>query len=581
MDRKQHSRAERLLLEAARSFNSTLDYEELIGIVLRLVIKSVEADAALIFRIDHQRTDMRVRHLRRGDEQFQVFRRELGEGVVDWVAQYREPAIVNASETDDRIDHEIEQHIGVQINSLISVPLIGRGQMIGVIEAFNAKNGGFDKEDLDLLLGLSNQIAVAIDNANLYRTMKREALEKQTLYEIGIKLSGKLVLKELTAEIMDSLKKVVAYDAGGLFLVDPDDLSIGPEYIVGYDGVSAPDLHLKIGQGLIGYVAKTGEPVIVPDVRKDERYINAREESQSEIALPIKIQDRLVGVFALESDHLNAYGEADLRLMTAFAAQAAISIERARLYEGTLRGQKLQEQVNVAREIQRSFLPPANPNIENYDIAGRNISSGEVGGDYYDFIRIVDSQNGIALADCSGKGVPAALLMASFRASLIAEIRNNYSIRTILHKVNNLMCESIKPGNFVTAVYGVLDTRNHTFTYANAGHLKPILIRANGSIEYLGAGGQIMGVTANTNYDEQPIFLSPGDLIFFYTDGVTEVFDRNGEQFDEEGLERVLRKCHAESAARIEDMVYSELKKFAARDHVFDDLTMIVVKRSN
>jgi sigma-B regulation protein RsbU (phosphoserine phosphatase) len=297
--------------------------------------------------------------------------------------------------------------------------------------------------------------------------------------------------------------------------------------------------------------------------------------------VPIKLDGRMIGVINLECDQLNAYDNRSLALISAFATQAAISLERARVHEQSLTAKRLEEQLNIAREIQRSFLPQQDPRswVSGYDIAGRNIPSGQVGGDYYDFISIVTNNTGIAIADVSGKGIPAALIMASFRASLIAEIRNNYSIRTICQKVNSLLYESLEAGNFVTAVYGVLDSRNHIFTFSNCGHNQPLLLRASDEVEFLSEGGQVLGVSADSTYEERALVIQSGDILVFYTDGVTEVFAEDGSEFGPDRLVEVIRANRAKSAQLIADAIYEATTKFAGPSHVFDDLTMIIIKR--
>jgi GAF domain-containing protein len=167
-----HTRTEKLLLEAARTFNSTLEYEELVDLVLRLVMKAVNSEAALAFRVDHDRTDMKVRFLRATDTTKTVFNLELGQGVVGWVARYKEAVVLNEPESDPRVDPRMEEMAGIKIKSLICVPLVGKGHMIGVIEAINKLSGPFTDADLDILIGLNHQIAVAMDNAHLYRSKK-------------------------------------------------------------------------------------------------------------------------------------------------------------------------------------------------------------------------------------------------------------------------------------------------------------------------------------------------------------------------------------------------------------------------
>lgn len=575
------TRTEKLLLEAARNFNSTIEYEELIEMVLKLIASVANAEAALVFRVDHKRTDMRLRFMNcQTDCKMHIFEYELGKGVVGWVANYKEPVIINNAKSDPRYDAQMWDNVDVEVCSLLSVPLIGKGQMIGVIEVINKINGDFTEADLDVLIGLAHQIASAIDNANLYRTAKRDALEKNLLFEIGKKLSGSLTLNELLKEVLTLLMQAVEFTAGGIFIIDDRKQEIESLFTIGYEDCTEQEIHLKFGEGLVGHVADTGEPVLVSNVELDSHYIDLKCNTRSEMAVPIKIDDRVIGVFNLESDKVNAYDQNDLSLMIAFASQAAISIERAKLHEQIIAGQKIVEQLSIAREIQMTFLPKSELSLPGYDITGENIPSGEVGGDYYDFIHIVDQQIGIAIADVSGKGIPASLLMASFRASLIAEIRNNYSIRTICQKVNRLMCESVKPGNFVTAVYGVLDAKNHVLTFANCGHNQPILVRKNGEVEMLVEGGPIMGVTSEAIYEERPLYLGVGDIVILFTDGVVEVFGENEEQFGDERVIEIIKANQHKSTTEIRDAIYEAVNKFAAKGFNFDDFTMIVLKRT-
>ncbi len=575
-----HTRIEKLLLEAARRFNSTLEYEELIQEVLLIVAAAVEAEAALVFRVDHSRSDMKIRFMNCTVCKVEVFYQEFGQGVVGKVAEYKEPVIVNKCEDISDVEKEIGERAGVSIKSLISVPLIGKGQMIGVIEAFNRQDGPFTEVDLDILTGLANQIAVAIDNAYLYRKVRQEALEKHLLYEIGMKLSGTLELDKLLEEILSSLRKVIDYSAGGVFLIEPEKMEIGSIFTVGYAEESAGKLQLKIGQGLIGQVAKTGEPVVVSDVSANEQYVKAHAQTKSEIVVPILLNGNTIGVLTLESDNLNAYDKNSVELLSAFATQAAISIERTRLHQKIIAAQKIENQLSITREIQRSFLPESNPVIEGYDIAGKNIPSEQVGGDYYDFINIMGSQLGVAVGDVSGKGIPAAIIMASFRSSLIAEIRNNYSISEICSKVNSLLYESITAGNFVSAVYGVLDSKKHIFTYANCGHNQPIFLKEDGTIEYLKEGGQILGISPDVKYRQGQVELKPGELIVFYTDGVTEVFDEKGREFGEARLIAAIKEHSQNGSAEMLKNIVDSVCEYAASEHIFDDLTMVILKRT-
>ncbi len=563
------------LVESFQVLNSTLNIDELIDIILDLTCKAVNSELSLVLLKDRKTDQL---HLISCEKEKKTLSWNLQEGILSWVVENQKPLLLNQPELDVHFSENLQQLIGVKINNLLSVPLIRRGKLLGVLEAVNKKEDQFFTEkDLDNLTLLANQIAVALDNSILYQKAKKESLRKEVLLEVGKSLSSTLDLEEVLKRIIQSVKQVVICDAVGIFLVHKKTQEVEQFEIEGYDPILAVDLNLKIGQGLIGWVAKTGEPVIVPDVRKDERYINARLSTLSEMVVPIITDGRILGVFDLQSDHLNAYSEEDLELLTAFASQAAVSIERARLHKETLEKRKLEEDLKIARDIQKTFLPKENPIVFGFDVSGINISSEKVGGDYYDFIPIVEQQLGVAIADSSGKGIPASLIMAAFRASLKAEIRNNYTIRTIFNKVNFLLFESLERENYVTAVYGVLDTKSKIFTFSNAGHNPPILYRPNGTIEYLTEGGIALGMFPNSTYEERSLPLSKGEIIVFYTDGTTEAMNKNREEFGIKRLEEIIRTNYSLPARALQDKIIDKINQFASGQKS-DDLTMVVIK---
>ncbi len=568
----------KLLAEAAHLLNSTIEYEELMKNVLQLVRRAVNAEAAIVFRYDPAFEDLRIRFYSGDDEPHQLTI-PLGKGFVGWVAEHNEPIMTNAPLEDSHYSPEIAELRGGALRSILCYPLLLRGKFFGVVEAINKRDGEFDQSDLETLDVLSDQIALAINNALLYRTSRRQALQRKTLFEVSKHLMSSLNLDEVLHNILVALGRVVDFEAGGIYLIEDKTGDVESITSLGYKAAKESNLHLKIGDGIVGSVARTGEAEIIPDVRNDSRYIDARSATRSEIVVPVMSDGKMVGVLNLENDEVDAFSDEDLEILSTFASQAAISIERARMHKYILEQKKIEEQLSIARAIQGTFLPKKVPEIKGYDIWGANIPSGEVGGDYYDFIRIVDNQLGIAIADVSGKGIPAALIMASVRASLIAEIRNNYAIRSICQKVNNLLCESLEPENFVTAIYGVLDTKNSIFTFSNCGHNPGIILRADGTVEELTEGGLILGIRPNSKYEERPVYINPGDILCLYTDGVTEAENSQGEQFEETRILDILKKYNSLSSTEIGNKTIKAVGTFADEKYSMDDLTLIIVKR--
>jgi sigma-B regulation protein RsbU (phosphoserine phosphatase) len=445
--------------------------------------------------------------------------------------------------------------------------------------ARNKRDGsGFTDEDLEAFSVLADQVAIALDNSQLFQRARKEIRQRMVLCEVGRTITSSLDLEEVLSLIIDALKHVVHYDAAGIYLIEAKSQQIEAETIRGYDPEMDATVRVKVGEGVMGWAAKQGQVINVPDVSQEPRYVNARRRTHSEVAAPLKSGGQIIGVFNLESDAPNAYDEDDVDLLTAFASQAAVAIENARLFKQTLEMRRLEHELAVARGIQKSFLPQHAPWLEGFDLAGMNQPSEEVGGDYFDFIPISPGQLGLVIADVSGKGIPAALIMAGFRASLLAEIRNNYAIAEICSKVNTLLRESTALDQYVTALYGVLDAQRRIFTYANAGHNPPILLSADGAVRRLDTGGLALGFLETARYLEEPIQLRPGDCLIFYTDGLTEADNKSEEEFGEERLVRVARQSLHLPAEALQRAIYDQVLEYAALSGLRDDVTIIVLK---
>jgi sigma-B regulation protein RsbU (phosphoserine phosphatase) len=398
------------------------------------------------------------------------------------------------------------------------------------------------------------------------------------LLEVSRALAAPLELDELFRAIFDALREVVKYDAAAIYLTNRSTQDMEAVASTGYPEGSDEAFGLQVGQGIVGWVAKTGDPVIVPDVTRDVRYVAAREQSRSELAAPLTLHGRTIGVFNLERDVEDAYHEGHLELLMAFASQSAVALERARLMRERVEQRRLEKELAIARDIQLSFLPSAPPEIPGFDVAGTSHPHHEVGGDYYDFIPVSDTRVGFAIADVSGKGIPAALIMAGFRMALLAEIRNDFAIRAVMRKVGTLLFESTERDRFVTAFYGVLDYKNRVLIFSNAGHDPPILLHADGTIEYLTEGGVALGVLNEARYEERPIALVPGDVLVMYTDGVSEAESADGEMFGRTRIEEAARRLAGRTSADVVSGIVEDVRAWAGEKGPSDDLTMVVLK---
>jgi sigma-B regulation protein RsbU (phosphoserine phosphatase) len=387
---------------------------------------------------------------------------------------------------------------------------------------------------------------------------------------------------------MDTLDSLIPYDAAGIFVVQCRDKELLPEgeepcvfkseAVRGYDIDELSDLHLKLGEGFIGSVAVSGKPIISPDVRKDPVYVNARNSTRSEMVAPIISNDEVIGVFDLESDQFNAYSEDDLEVLMMLASQVAIIIEKVMLHEQLIEKKRLEGQLEVARQVQLELLPARDPELAGFDISAYNFPTEEVSGDYYDWVRIYDDQIGVVIADVSGKGVPAAILMAFLRASLRAATHIGYATHISMAKVNFLLWESIESNQFVTAFYGILDAQKGTLAYSNAGHNPPLLVNAAGTSRFIDKGEQPLGMFRETRYHQYYLDFEPGDVLVLYTDGATEANSPTGEEFGRERLAQAVKKAYDRPAREMIASLQMEILEWTANAGSSDDVTFFVIK---
>jgi len=412
------------------------------------------------------------------------------------------------------------------------------------------------------------------------------ATKLRMLLEITRKISRSLDLEEVLAQVMDTLDQLLPYDAAGIYIIRRDphvseggtaSLVFHAEAVRGYDIEEMMELRLKLGEGLIGWVAQTGDGVVVPDVRADARYVNARKETRSEVVAPIISNDSVIGVFDLESDAPDAYSEDDLQVLQLLASQVAIIVEKAMLHEQLVEKKRLEAQLEVARQVQLALLPERDPELDGFDISAYNFSTEEVSGDYFDFVKPYDDHLGLVIADVSGKGVPASLLMAFLRASLRSAIHVGYAPNVAMAKVNYLLWESIDPHQFVTCFYGMLDSTNRTLAFVNAGH-NPLLILNPDGPRFVERGGLPLGLFKDTRYYEYYLPIDSGQILFLYTDGATEALSPEGEEYGRARLVDAVRRSRDLKARQMIDYVYNDIFEWTGGRGSGDDVTFVVIK---
>jgi sigma-B regulation protein RsbU (phosphoserine phosphatase) len=417
-------------------------------------------------------------------------------------------------------------------------------------------------------------------------------LSPEAKYRLLLKLSQEigrsLDLQEVLEYLLESLRTTVQYDAAGVFVLnrrvklgqDAAGRMIAGMAVVGFDDTPRDeDPMFRRGEGIIGHVIATGQTVISPDVRRDPLYVQGRVGTLSEIAVPIVSGGDVIGALNLESNTVDAFSEADVEFLEFFAVAAAISIEKAVLHREMLEKHRIEQQLRIAKEVQMALLPASSPALTGYDVAGTNVPTWEIGGDYFDYLPQPDGRFGVAIADVSGKGVPAALIMATFRAALRAQRVKDMPLDAIAGRLNRILLDSMDTSRFVTAFYGLLDPRTGAMGFANCGHNPPLLLRAAGERNLLTSGGPALGMWHEAAFEPGAASVLPGDILVLYTDGVIEVMNAAGEMFGVDRLEQAIRSRPQRTSRDLVEAVIQATRAFAGRAGFEDDFTLVVIRR--
>ncbi|MCJ7508003.1 MAG: SpoIIE family protein phosphatase [candidate division Zixibacteria bacterium] len=410
--------------------------------------------------------------------------------------------------------------------------------------------------------------------------LKRAVEELSVLNEISAAIGSSMKVEEITKLIISKCIKKIGVEQGAVTLLKDDSTDAFKTFIRVIDK-SMDNIPYRLGVNLAGWMFKNQKPLLINNIATDERFTGMSLETgkiKSILSVPLKVKNKLIGLLSLFNKKGDDFNAEDMRLLSIIAMQSAQTIENARLYEEERKLLVLEEDLRTAKNIQLSLLPKENPRIPGIDIAGVSLPARDVGGDYFDFIPIDDRHLGIAVGDVSGKGTSAALLMANLQASLRGQALVNQSVKDTVTKINFMLSRFIDRGKFITLFYGILDIKDKTFTYSNAGHDFPFLLSKNSDLQTLEKGGIILGMFDNSTYEEETVQLKPDDLMLLYTDGITEATNEKDEMFEEEKLLKLLKDNQSVSAQELSQKIVDNVLSFQGTSPQGDDITLVVVK---
>ncbi len=563
-----------LLIEVTERINSTLDLDELLGRIAEIVKRAIDYEVFAILLLNEKTQELSVRfsqgHPR---ELVKNLRIKVGEGIVGRAAQTRRPVLVNNVKDDPTYIPSLPT-----IRAEMAVPLISKGRLIGVLDLEAAQPDFFNDSHVSLLELLASRMALAIENARLYRRTLRQARTLQLLNEISRELSSVLVLGELLRKIGTLTKKLVDYHRFGILLADEQTKTYNAVISLKQDESTPERSTVNFGQGIVGAAADLRRPVVVGDVRKDSRYILVNPETRSEMTVPLVYRDKVIGVIDLESSLPNYFNDDHVKIFSTLAPQIAIAIENARLYERVARSEaRLERDLKRAQEIQMHLMPGIAPKISGMEAALHFKPSSELGGDLYEFLSYGRDRQVIIVGDVSGKGAPAALYGAMASGTLRSLAPLKLQPPEMMKQLNVMFLERKIEGHFITLTFAIWEPRTKILTMANAGMPLPILVR-KGVCKSIRAEGVPLGLLEHTDYQPVTVNLESGDLLAFFSDGITEANDHQQEEFGTRRLENTLRENADKSPHQIVSRVFEDLKAFEAGRPQRDDQTLVVLK---
>ena len=568
------SKVDPLLLEVADVVNTTLDLDTTLSRVAELVRKVIDYEIFAILLLNEKTQDLRIRfQVGYSREVAERARVKVGDGVTGVAAQLREPVLVGDVTKDVRYISAVPN-----VRSELALPLIVKNRLIGVIDIESRQADYFTEEHKRLLMLIASRMAAGIENARLYTRTTRQARTLVLLNEIARELTSILNLDELLKRVAELLSRLIDYQMFSILLLDSNGDKLQHRFSLRFQENIQLKHDIVLGQGVVGYAAQHKQAVLVPDVRKDPRYIALNPETRSELAAPLIYKGKVIGVLDLEHTRRGFFTDDHKRTITTLAAQVAIAIENAQLYEQIAQQeQRLERDLALARELQFRLLPQTLPKIKNLDIAAKFVPARAIGGDLYDFMSYSLSRTAIVVGDVSGKGAPAAIYAALVSGILRSHAPIEPGPAEMLAAVNFSLSERRIEGQFVSLIYAVWDDDNGQLRVANSGLPRPVYCH-DGKIEIIQATGLPLGLFDDAEYDEFTFTPKAGDLFVFFSDGILDAQNKAREMFGRGRLEQIVTARCALSAEGVVEAIFKAVAEHAGTEEAFDDQTVVVLR---
>jgi phosphoserine phosphatase RsbU/P len=562
------------LAEIGEEVNASLDLDEVLAHAAALIKRHIDYELFGVLMVDGDGAYLKHRFaIGYPPGLAENLKVPIGQGITGTAASTGHPVRVSDVSQDPRYINAIDS-----VRSELAVPLMFRGKCVGVLDIQSRHLDYFTKNQQNILAVLANRLAVAIENARLFQQVRTQAETLLVLNEVSREISSILDVEALLRRAAELVKRVIDYQILSIMLYDEDQQIFRHRLDVKHGQRVQGKLRVAATEGIVGAAATLREPVLVADVTADPRYLMVNPETRSELAIPMLHKGKVIGVLDLESPQLNYFTEDHVQTLSILAANLAVSVENARLYEQVAQGEaRMERDLQAAKRIQGALLRPVPTEDYGLDVAARYISAREVCGDLYDFLRYGPQQLGIALGDVSGKGTAAALYGAVAIGIMRSLAPQKLQPAEMLRQMNHLVGERRIEGRFMTACFATWQKGRQKLRVANAGQSQPLLYKG-GRCDKIELTGFPLGIFEETQYDEWSVTLEAGNILVFHSDGIAETINSEGQFFGNTRIRKLIEQHHERTAAEIADLVLREVDWFTQNAPLSDDRTLVVLK---
>ncbi|TGK04485.1 GAF domain-containing protein [Leptospira selangorensis] len=573
------------LLNTSTILNANLDLYQLLPLIMLYSKDLLEAEASSLFLLEEKDGFLycEVALGEKGEIVQKYARLEPGQGIAGWVAKEKKAIILEDAYTDPRFNPALDQKTGFRTRSLVCVPLYIADKVIGTLEILNkSDNRSFESSDVEVLNSLSEMAAIAIKNAQAHEALKKRVLELRLLYEFEKLTVAEKSINELGNWLLDKVLEFLEAKAGTIYIADP---TLEVLRVLAARGIPEEAIHniqVPYGEGISGWVAREKQSLLIQNLDEDPRYDKSAKykfEANSLISAPLLFRGELLGVISVNNKYSGfAFTHADLEMLGAIANRLSVTIKNANLFHKVL---DTDRELKRAREVMHKILPSSLPYVGGLEFGVQHIPYDNVGGDFYNILKLDENRSAVLIADVSGHGLSASVV-----ATVIHTVVSTFDSETLgspskFFTALNYALYNKLAGNFLTAFYAIIHTGTNTMSYTNAGHNPPILYRkSEGSSLHLETKGKLVGVIPDLFFEEYVTAFQPQDRLVLYTDGLTEHSNADRTRRYSEDLLTLAVRNHSQShSAEAAESLIKECRTYCHRSDFEDDVTLLIVDR--